>query len=111
MFRYQPEQFQGLSRAAFLKALSAEGIPCSPGYGRLNEEPFIRSTLGSRGFRRIYSEAEIARWEERNRCPDNDKLCSEAVWFTQQMLLGPRSDMEQIAEAVRKVRAHAGELL
>src|SRR5437016_4722711 len=77
MFRYQSEQFQGLSRAAFLKALSAEGIPCSAGYGRLNEEPFIKSTLGSRGFRRIYSEAEIARWAERNHCPDNDKLCSE----------------------------------
>jgi hypothetical protein len=28
----------------------------------------------------------------------------------QNMLLGPRSDMEQIAAAIRKIRAHAAEL-
>jgi hypothetical protein len=27
------------------------------------------------------------------------------------MFLGPRGDMEQIVEAVRKIQAHAGELL
>ena len=34
----------------------------------------------------------------------------EAVWLTQTMLLGPRSDMDQIAEAIRKIQRHAGEL-
>ena len=42
--------------------------------------------------------------------PEHDKLCREAVWFTQNMLLGPRSDMDQIAEAVRKIHAHAAAL-
>jgi perosamine synthetase len=32
------------------------------------------------------------------------------VWFTQNMLIGPRGDMEQIAEAVRKIQANAGKL-
>ena len=32
MFRYQKEHFANLPRARFLKALSAEGIPCSGGY-------------------------------------------------------------------------------
>jgi hypothetical protein len=41
----------------------------------------------------------------------NDRLCEEAVWFTQTMLLAPRSAMDQIAEAVRKVRTHAAELV
>ena len=45
-----------------------------------------------------------------NRCPANDKLCGEAVWFTQTMLLAPRESMERIAEAIRKIRKHAGEL-
>jgi perosamine synthetase len=40
----------------------------------------------------------------------NDRLCEEAVWFTQNMLIGGRSDMDQIAEAVRKIQAHAAEL-
>jgi perosamine synthetase len=110
MFRYDPEHFHGLSRYNFLKALSAEGIPCSNGYHPLNREPFIKSTLESRGFRRIYAPADVARWQERNQCPANDKLCTQAVWFLQFMLLGSRGDMEQIAEAVRKVQAHAAEL-
>ncbi len=40
----------------------------------------------------------------------NDQLCEEAVWLGQNQLLAGRSDMDQIAEAVRKIRAHAGEL-
>jgi dTDP-4-amino-4,6-dideoxygalactose transaminase len=110
MFRYQPEHFHGLSRYQFLKALAAEGIPCTNGYHPLNREPFLKATIESRGFRRIYSAADVARWHERNQCPANDKLCAEAGWFLQYMLLGPRSDMEQIAEAVRKLQQNAGDL-
>ena len=40
-------------------------------------------------------------------CPVNDKVCAEGVWFTQTMLLGGREDMEQIAAAIGKIRAHA----
>jgi len=40
--------------------------------------------------------------EERNRTPENDRLCEEAVWLTQTMLIGPRQDMDHIVEAVRK---------
>ena len=47
------------------------------------------------------------KWAERNRCPENDRLCEEAVWFMQNMFLGPRTDMDEIAEAIRKIRVHA----
>jgi dTDP-4-amino-4,6-dideoxygalactose transaminase len=110
MFRYQPERFAGLPRARFLKALSAEGIPCSGGYAPLNREPFLKNTLASKGFRRIFSAARLAQWEERNRCPANDRLCGEAVWFGQNMLIGPRPDMDQIAAAIRKIQAAAAQL-
>jgi hypothetical protein len=63
-----------------------------------------------RGYSRLYSAQEIVAWEARNRCPANDSLCEEAVWFTQTMLLGSRQSMERIAESVRKIRQHAGEL-
>jgi hypothetical protein len=59
---------------------------------------------------RVYGEKAIRQWQDRNRCPENDKLCEEAVWFTQTMFLGPRSDMDQIAEAVRKIHAYAPQL-
>lgn len=110
MFRYDPQTFAGLPRSRFLKALHAEGIPSSSGYTPLNKEPFLENTLNSRAYRRIYSAAELSTWRERNHCPENDRLCEEAVWLTQTMLLGARSDMDQIADAIRKIQKHAPEL-
>jgi dTDP-4-amino-4,6-dideoxygalactose transaminase len=111
MFRYEPARFSELPRLQFLKALQAEGIPCSPGYSPLNKEPFLKETLNSRGFRYIYSEKEVKALEERNVCPENDKLCQEAVWLTQNMLLGSKQDMDQIAEAVHKIQKQAALLV
>lgn len=110
MFRYYPEEFSGLPRNKFVKALRAEGIPCSTGYGRLNEASFIQNALRSRPYVKVYGQAAIDEWAERNRCPENDKLCEEAVWFMQRMFLGPRSDMDEIAAAMRKIRANASAL-
>lgn len=110
MFRYDAAQFAGLPRAKFLKALSAEGIPASGGYSPLNKEPLLQNTIASRGFKRIYGEKALQEWQARSACPANDRLCSEAVWFTQTMLLGPRSDMDSIAAAIRKIQTHAAEV-
>ena len=110
MLRYDPEPFAGLPRARFLQALEAEGVPCSGGYTPLNTEPFVKATLETRAYRKIYPPQILADWEERTRCPVNDRLCEEAVWFGQTMLLGPRSDMDDIAAAIRKIRAAAPDL-
>ena len=110
MFRYDQAQFSGLPRATFLKAMAAEGVPCSGGYSPLNSQAFLKDALHSRGYSRLFPAREIAAWEERNHCPANDRLCQEAVWFTQTMLLAPRQSMDRIAEAVRKIRQYAGEL-
>ncbi|MBL9129317.1 MAG: DegT/DnrJ/EryC1/StrS family aminotransferase, partial [Verrucomicrobiales bacterium] len=110
MFRYDEKEFSGLSRAGFLKALSAEGVPCSSGYTPLNKEAFVQATLESRAYRKIYPPEVLASWAERNRCPENDRLCREAVWFTQTQFLGSRDDMDQIAEAIRKIRSHAAKI-
>jgi perosamine synthetase len=111
MMRYDAQQFGGLSRATFLKAMEAEGIPVSGGYFPLNKEAFLKNAFTSRGFQTIYSKQRLTRWEDQNHTPANDKLCNEAVWFTQNMMIGPRRDMDQIVDAVRKIREHAGELL
>jgi dTDP-4-amino-4,6-dideoxygalactose transaminase len=110
MFRYDPAAFSGLPRAAFLKALAAEGIPASSGYSPLNKEPFIYAALSRPGLQAAYSKARLEAWREQNRCPQNERLCSEAVWLTQTMLLGPRTDMDDIAEGIRKVQAQAAQL-
>ncbi|HID22542.1 MAG TPA: DegT/DnrJ/EryC1/StrS family aminotransferase, partial [Planctomycetaceae bacterium] len=89
-----------MSRNQFARALRAEGIPCSTGYRPLNNEKFLAGALHSRGDVRVYGKKAIHAWPERNNCPGNDRLCEEAVWFTQRMLLGPPSDMDEIAEAI-----------
>ncbi len=111
MFRFKSAEFGGgLSRANFLKALSAEGVPGSTGYTPLNQEAFVKAAVTSKAYQRIYPANLLAEWEERNRCPANNQLCDEAVWLTQPMLLGPRRDMDDIVTAVRKIQAHAAQL-
>ncbi len=108
MFRYLPEHFAGLSRQKFLKVLSSEGIVgCNAGYGMLNRERFIKDTLASRSYQRLFPAETLAQWPERTSCPANDKLSEQAAWFTQHTLLGPKTDMDQIAEAIRKIQRHA----
>ncbi len=110
MFRYDRAQFQGLPRSRFLEAIQAEGIPASGGYQPLDKEPFLKNTLASRGFQAVYGQKRLADYFEKSRCPANDQLCEVAVWLTQTMLLGPRSDMDQIALAVRKVQKNGTKL-
>jgi dTDP-4-amino-4,6-dideoxygalactose transaminase len=110
MFRYQPEKFAQLSRAKFLAALGREGVSGSGGYGPLNKATFIQNALHTRPYQRVYGKTAVDNWAQRNHCPENDQLCEEAVWFTQTTFLGSRSDMERIAEAIRKVQANAAKL-
>lgn len=43
-------------------------------------------------------------------CPQNDRLCSQAVWFPQTTLLGPRQDMDHITQAIGRIQKHAGDI-
>ncbi len=111
-FRYKAEAFQGLSREAFVKALSAEGVPAATGYTPLNTMPFVKQAFETKNFKRMYAPAELdyAAWLERNQCPENDRLCQEAVWLSQNVLLGEKADMDDIADAIAKIQANAGKL-
>ena len=111
MFRYDKSQFGGLERGKFMAALGREGVPCSGGYGVMNKEDYVSSLAKSPHFLKIYGEKRMRLWLEQNQnCPLNEKLCGQACWFTQNMLLGPREDMEHIAEAIRKIQKHGSEL-
>jgi dTDP-4-amino-4,6-dideoxygalactose transaminase len=110
MMRYDAEQFAGLPRNKFLQAMQAEGIPCMGGYETLPWDIYIKEAFDTRGGRRIFPPEMLKKWPERCRVPQYDKLCREAVWFTQTMFLGDRTDMDEIAAAARKIHAHAAEL-
>jgi len=102
-FRYKKEHFNDIPRSKFLAALRAEGIPCSSGYGPINKDRFFEHTLRSRNLQKIYSKQRLNRCRELNHCPDNDQLCKEAVWFSHNLLLGTKKDMDDIADAILKV--------
>jgi perosamine synthetase len=112
-FRYQPEAFKGLPREQFLKALNAEGIPCLGGYAPLNKMPYLNDAFQSKNYRKMYPKEMLNynRYLENNHCPANDKLCQEAVWLTQNMLLGSRSDMDDIANAIGKIHSQADKIV
>lgn len=111
-FRYDKNEFKGLSRADFIKALQAEGMPVSGGYTALNTQPFIKEAFESKNFRQIYSKPRVDynKYMELNQCPLNDTLCTEAVWFTQNVLLGSKTDMETIAGMIEKIHNNADKI-
>jgi dTDP-4-amino-4,6-dideoxygalactose transaminase len=112
-FRYNKEGFKGLPREQFLKALNAEGIPCSEGYAPLNKMPYLQNAFSSKNYKKMYAAADldIHAYNDRNSCPLNDKLCNEeAVWFYQSMLLADKSDMDDIVNAIEKIHANADAL-
>ena len=110
MFRYDPSKFNGLNRAGFLKALEAEGIANESGYTPLTKEPFLDRTINSRHYKRVFHDADLATYRDRIQCPVNDQLCTEAVWFTQTCFLGPRSDMDQIVDAILKIKKYSAQI-
>ncbi|MHA8063293.1 DegT/DnrJ/EryC1/StrS family aminotransferase [Aquirufa aurantiipilula] len=108
-FRYNPSEFKGLSRAHFLQALQAEGVPCSGGYTALNTQVFIQEAFESKHFKKLYTEEELtySTYMNQNQCPLNDQLCQEAVWFTQNLLLGSKEDMDLIFQSIQKIHREA----
>lgn len=109
-FRYNQAAFKGLPRAAFIKALTAEGVPVSSGYTPLNKMPYLENAFQSKNYRKMYPAAalDIKKYMQQNDCPANDKLCNEeAVWLFQSMLLGSKEDMDDIAAGIEKVYSNA----
>ena len=111
-FRYKKEEFKGLTREWFLKALSAEGIPCSNGYTPLNKMPYLDNVFKTKNFKLIYPPEmlDYKKYMDRNQCPLNDQLCEEAVWFEQNMLLAEKSDMDDIATAIERIHLNADKI-
>ncbi len=109
-FRYKKEEFKGMPREKFLKALRAEGVPCSSGYAPLNKMPYLENAFRTKNFRKMYPEEmlDINSYNERNQCPENDRLCNEeAVWLYQYMLLTGKKEMDDIARAIEKIQKNA----
>ena len=92
--RFVAEEF-GISRARFLEALTAEGIPASSGYAH--------SLFNNPLYGESYSHYN-------DLCPASNRACDEAVWMEHRYLLGTLTDMDDIATAIVKVYAQRASL-
>ncbi len=117
MFRYAPQGFAGLDKRRFVAALQAEGISGAfAGYIMpLYKNPLFTEKNFFGGAWPLDTwehsrQLDYAAFEER--CPVSEYACStEAVWIPQTMLLADEQAMHDIAGAIRKVQAHAKELI
>lgn len=110
-FRYDAQQFNGLSHDKFMKALSAEGISCSSVYHEQYFDGVLDEAIASRGFKRLWSAERLKAYRDTFKdLKGNKQVCETTVAVTQNMLLAERGDIDHIIEAIRKIHAHAAEL-
>lgn len=108
IFKYIKKSFANKPKENFIEAMQQEGIPTSTGYSLpLYKQPvFLNKAFGPRG-KTVDLPVDYASFD----CPETEKACSEeAIWFTQNMLLGTRDDMDDIITAIKKVKENADEM-
>lgn len=114
-FLYQEAEFGGLSRDKFVAALRAEGIECDASLGvisgkPINKEGCLEDAFRSKAFQRLLPAEKLANHASDNECPECDRLVTQTVGFHQRILLGTRADMDDIANAIRKIYDHREKL-
>ncbi len=91
IFRVSPEAFGFKDKEEFVKALKAEGIPCSSGYRPVYSYPFIVERSG----------------RPATPLPNTERASyDEAVWLPQNIFLGEREDLDDVVMALEKLKAN-----
>jgi dTDP-4-amino-4,6-dideoxygalactose transaminase len=111
--RLRSDELSGISRDRFMQALSAEGIPCSVGYGQpLYRNPvFQERSFRGRGCPATCGHYACAVDYRGVRCPAAEALCDEVVWLFHSLLLGSDRDIHDIHAAFEKVTVEHGQLV
>jgi dTDP-4-amino-4,6-dideoxygalactose transaminase len=111
LFKVDPQAFGDLPLLRIAEAIAAEGIPVSAGYRPVYRQGLFTDTRpGSypSACRHIQREGDCPKAS----CPVCEDLCGNRLMsLPQQVLLGTKSDMDSIVEAVAKVQKHHGELV
>jgi dTDP-4-amino-4,6-dideoxygalactose transaminase len=112
--RYRAEAFGGLSKALFIKALQAEGIQGVHGGYSLPayRQPVLQTANFGLPTPPLFHGVHPAPPDYNTVVlPVTDRACSdEAIWIRQNMLLGERQDMDNIAEAILKIQQYCDEV-
>jgi perosamine synthetase len=110
-FRYDRDQFRGLPRDKFIRALRAEGIPTSTGYHEQYNDGLLDEAISSRGFKRLFPPERLKAYRDSfQELKGNKQVCETTVAFFQTLLLAGRGDMDHIIEAIRRIHANSAAL-
>ena len=92
-----------------MKALQQEGVDCSSGYRPLYDYALFKEfPKKASGYNELYAGRTYTAVD----CPVCERVCqNESLWFFQEMMLGPKTDMEDIARAIEKIQQYADEAL
>ncbi len=112
---YNRDYFGGLPRERFIEALKAEGVPVGTGYPNdpLYAQPMLREVFRSDIYRKCYTadELDFEKYKRENHCPALIKTYDSALWIWHGgLMLGSKSDMDDIVNAVDKIHNHAAKL-
>jgi dTDP-4-amino-4,6-dideoxygalactose transaminase len=102
---YRKEHFNNADRSLFLKALHAEGIDLGGYIDRgLHKEPWVDNVLTSKAYRKMFSPERLQKFRDELPCPKCDQVCGNMLMlWASGPLLGTRSDMDEVADAILKV--------
>ncbi|MEV5965553.1 DegT/DnrJ/EryC1/StrS family aminotransferase [Kribbella sp. NPDC051952] len=86
LVRYDPKLFGGRSKAEFIAAMAAEGVPLDSGYRSLSRETALSA----------YSDLQP--------CPVAEAAADSIVWIRQSMLMADEESLADIVTATRKIQ-------
>jgi len=87
LIRLNLDRSPGLTKEKFVKALIAEGVPCSVGY----PHPLYKNQVFSNGN-------HIA-----NDCREAERMCKDTFWLSHEVLLSRPDQVDLAAQAIEKI--------
>lgn len=103
---FKLEHWSGVTRAQFIKAMQAEGIPIGPYIpSGLHKYEWVDFICNLESYKKMYGEARLKEFKEQTKyMPNCDKVADQMLLLQgNSVLLGSTSDMDDIANAMFKV--------
>jgi dTDP-4-amino-4,6-dideoxygalactose transaminase len=107
IFHVDSQEFAGMQTSRFIEALIAEGIPNQAAYPPVHELALFQTNA----YQRTLRDATDPHPSWRAPFPVTARAAWETYWVPQYALLGDEQDMQEIAQAVRKIQRQANEIV
>ena len=94
LIRLNLENFPGLAKSKFARALAAEGIPCADGYPR----PLFKNEVFNTHEHKVTD------------CDQAEQMCADTIWLSHEVMLSDPDDLGDVASAFEKIAANVREI-